>query len=124
MSEDKDKGIGGLVFVACMFIGGGIGLLLGRPDVGGAIGMGVGFLIMALLRTRKIEEKPLEISLPRTFGQVTLIVLGLIIICIGIAILYNPDLLYPYIAGFAAILRGIILLLAGLTGLHKIKSIT
>jgi len=25
MSEDKDKGIGGLVFVACMFIGGGIG---------------------------------------------------------------------------------------------------
>lgn len=43
-------GIGGLVFVGCMFIGGGIGVLLGNSSAGGAIGMGFGFIGMALVR--------------------------------------------------------------------------
>ena len=33
----------GLIFVACMFIGAGIVMLFDRVEVGGAIGMGVGF---------------------------------------------------------------------------------
>jgi hypothetical protein len=50
--DDENKSpraIGGLIFVGCMFIGGGLGLLFGRPDVGGAIGMGIGFISMALV---------------------------------------------------------------------------
>ncbi len=39
--------IGGVVFAGCMFIGAGIGMLMGAVQVGGAIGMGVGFLAMA-----------------------------------------------------------------------------
>ena len=41
--------IGGVIFVGCMFVGGGLGLLFGRPDVGGAIGMGLGFICMGLV---------------------------------------------------------------------------
>ncbi len=51
--EDKEhkKGgaaIGGLIFVGCMFIGGGIGMIFDAEEVGGAIGMGVGFIGMAI----------------------------------------------------------------------------
>ncbi|MDR4950352.1 hypothetical protein [Neobacillus cucumis] len=48
---DRQKwGIGGLVFVGCMFIGGGLGSLLGSSQIGWLLGMGVGFLGMALTR--------------------------------------------------------------------------
>ncbi len=49
MEENRKNGknVGGLVFVGCMFIGAGIGMAMGKVAVGGAIGMGVGFLGMA-----------------------------------------------------------------------------
>lgn len=46
--EKKGAKIGGLLFVGCMFIGAGIGMLYGNVKVGGAIGMGVGFIAMAI----------------------------------------------------------------------------
>ncbi len=104
----------GLIFVACMFIGGGIGLAFGRPDVGGAVGMGVGFLLMGLVRTKKIKPTPVALSLPRSFGQIAMIVVGLLLIFCGVCLLYEPGLLYPYVASMAAVILGIIFLLAGL----------
>jgi hypothetical protein len=49
MDEKKKTGpaIGGILFTGCMFIGGGIGMAMDNVPVGGAIGMGVGFLAMA-----------------------------------------------------------------------------
>jgi Na+/proline symporter len=41
--------IGGVVFVGCMFLGAGIGMLFGKMEAGGAIGMGIGFIAMAYL---------------------------------------------------------------------------
>lgn len=50
MGEAKNKksssAIGGVVFIGCMFIGGGIGMLNNATQIGGAIGMGVGFIAM------------------------------------------------------------------------------
>lgn len=48
--ERPNWGIGGLVFVGCMFLGGGVGSVLGNAQTGWLIGMGVGFLGMALTR--------------------------------------------------------------------------
>lgn len=48
--EKQKWGASGLVFVGCMFIGGGLGALLGAPQTGWLLGMGVGFLGMALTR--------------------------------------------------------------------------
>lgn len=48
-NNNEGSKIGGLVFVGCMFLGAGIGMYFGAVRIGGAIGMGVGFLAMALL---------------------------------------------------------------------------
>ncbi|WML54884.1 hypothetical protein RCG17_09945 [Neobacillus sp. PS3-12] len=48
--EKQKWGISGLVFVGCMFLGGGIGSLLGNTQTGWLLGMGVGFLGMAVTR--------------------------------------------------------------------------
>lgn len=49
-NDNKGNSIGGLFFVGCMFIGGGLGMYYGSTPIGGAIGMGVGFLIMGLTK--------------------------------------------------------------------------
>ena len=50
-NEKKKSGssIGGVVFAGCMFIGAGIGMLFDRIEIGGAIGMGVGFIAMGAI---------------------------------------------------------------------------
>lgn len=40
----------GVIFVGCMFVGGGIGSLLGHTNAGWLIGMGVGFLALGVLQ--------------------------------------------------------------------------
>ena len=41
--------IGGLFFIGFMFTGAGIGMLLGNTKIGGALGMGIGFIAMAFI---------------------------------------------------------------------------
>jgi hypothetical protein len=49
MDDDRNPGwsIGGAVMAGCMFIGAGIGFMVGDVKIGGAFGMGVGFIAMA-----------------------------------------------------------------------------
>lgn len=50
--EKRRKGFSGIVFVGCMFLGMGIGTLLGHTQAGSFIGMGIGFVLMGLLRAK------------------------------------------------------------------------
>ena len=111
MTEEKGKdGVSGLIFVACMFIGGGLGLAFGRPEVGGAIGMGIGFLLMAFVRTK---AEPVEVKIPSTASGYFLILLGIALIVTGPGLIYYPDILYPHIAGTFIALLGIGLIIFG-----------
>lgn len=51
MEQEKKSGssIAGVVFIGCMFIGAGIGMLYDATAIGGAIGMGVGFIAMGVI---------------------------------------------------------------------------
>jgi hypothetical protein len=50
--QKKSKDISGLVFVGCVVIGMGISFATGTMPVGLFIGIGVGFIMMALIRHR------------------------------------------------------------------------
>ncbi len=125
--EDKKPSVGkgrawafaGLSFVACILFGTGIGLLFGRPDVGATIGVGAGFLVMALIGLRAVEPTPITVRLPRSFGRVALCVIGVLVIVCGIFILYDVYLLYPWGAGIGTIVIGLVIFLEGLVAGHK-----
>ncbi len=46
--------VSGIIFSACMFIGAGIGMLCKATDIGAVIGMGVGFLAMAIIKFKNL----------------------------------------------------------------------
>ena len=46
------KHVEGLVYVACVIIGLGIGMIFGKTAEGAIIGVGVGLLAMAILRMK------------------------------------------------------------------------
>ncbi|ADP77790.1 conserved hypothetical protein [Methanothermus fervidus DSM 2088] len=103
----------GLLFVACMFIGVGIGLAFHRPDVGSSIGMGIGFLLMAIFRSENKNLRP--ILLPRSTIQIILFAVGILFAVSGLCLLFNPELIYPYVLGIGAIIIGILILIAAIT---------
>jgi peptidoglycan/LPS O-acetylase OafA/YrhL len=110
MAETREHGIGGLIFVACMFIGAGIGLLFKRPDVGGAIGMGIGFLLLAIVRTK---VAPVEVKVPSTSSGYLLILIGAALVVGGLGTIYFPHAIYPYLPGALAVLLGVGFLVIG-----------
>lgn len=43
----------GFAFVACLFMGAGLGMFLNNVEIGGAIGLGLGLLILAMVRKKR-----------------------------------------------------------------------
>lgn len=111
--DDETEKISGLIFVSLMFIGAGLGLLVGRPDVGGAMGMGFGFLSMAFLRYRGVKMRPEKtVSLRGSIGFIILASIGIMFIFSGVVLLFNLEYLMKYIGGIIAIAIGLAFLSA------------
>jgi len=107
MTEEEEK-TSGLVFVALMFIGAGIGLMFGRPDVGGAIGMGLGFLAMALLKSRYAEIKPEKsATIGHKEGAALLAIVGILFIAGGISLLLGITIPWEVVGGALAVAVGL-----------------
>ena len=51
--DNKEDEKGDYTFIGCMFIGAGIGYLIGNFLAGASIGMGVGFLSRLFLKSNK-----------------------------------------------------------------------
>ena len=66
--------------MACMFIGLGLGMLVGESGTGIIIGMGAGFIAGSLIRVR---EK-ISLQVPRSIGGSALILIGVGFILLGL----------------------------------------
>ena len=98
------------IFMACMFIGLGAGMLLGSSGAGVIIGMGVGFLLGSLIEV----ERRISITFPRSIGGVAMIIIGLGFILLGFEMLgYLPRQIIQYAGALAFIGLGILMLAAG-----------
>ncbi len=115
----------GLVFIACMFLGMGIGMILDHVSAGTIIGMGVGFLAMAFINryTKHREEKISRTSksgslLPRA----VLVFIGVLFILGGLylaGIISIPQIIsWEHIGASVLIALGIIFLLAAFASRH------
>ena len=109
---EEDR-VGGLVFVALMFIGAGVGMLFGRPDAGGAIGMGLGFLAMAYLKMRGVVAEagagePVRVS--PVAGAAALALVGGLFVVAGVALLLGLSLPWHIVGGLVAIALGVFFL--------------
>ena len=99
----REKKIGGIFIPAFLFIGIGIGLLFGLPGEGALVGLGVGFLAMAIARTREGMGTGLHSSAPVVIS----ILVGFMFIAAGIGLIYFPAMLWPYLGAAVLILLGI-----------------
>ena len=50
--ENSNADVGGIAFAGCTVLGIGVGVLVGQAGAGTLIGVGVGFIIMALVRAK------------------------------------------------------------------------
>jgi len=110
---DSRRRVGRLVFVGLMFLGAGVGLLVGNVIAWGSIGMGLGFIAMALLRLvdeeKSAEATPCPPPLPAggRFGAVVLLGLGVVFTAIGIALLLGLVVPWRTVGALFTVLMGL-----------------
>jgi len=109
----------GLFIPAGLFIGLGIGLILGNPAVGVLIGLGAGFVASALsgYYLRGPEEETAEEApghAPMAASRWIMVLIGVFIILIGIGLVYAPLAIWPYVIAGLLVLLGIWFIVRGL----------
>lgn len=52
VKKHKKDDFAGMVFVGCVILGIGTGMLFSRPDIGVLIGLGIGFILMAVIKSK------------------------------------------------------------------------
>lgn len=113
----KERKTGGIFIPAFLFIGIGIGLLVGQPGVGALIGIGIGFLAMAAARTKEGMEKGLHSSAPVFIS----FLVGLMFVIAGIGLVYFPTMLWPYLGAAVLILLGIWFMFSGYQSFTRVQ---
>jgi hypothetical protein len=121
MTQDEKQAMkrrhGGHAFIpAGIFIGLGVGMLVGHVVSGALIGIGLGFLVSSLVSGR--EEPDPSAGAPPCCGfmgrDLMPIVFGVFLILVGIGLVWAPLLVWPYLFASFLILLGIVFLLRGL----------
>jgi hypothetical protein len=99
----RERKMGGIFIPAFLFIGIGIGLLVGQPGVGALVGIGIGFIAMAIARTKEGTGEGIHSSAPVFIS----FLVGLMFVVAGVGLIYFPTMLWPYLGAAVLILLGI-----------------
>ncbi len=116
----------GLLFVAFMFLGMGVGYLLGDTAAGLFIGMGIGFMAMAYVRAKGQEygeeaqiERDISTSSGRIWGTAIMILVGIGFILGGLSLLLGWRIPWNKLGGIFLILLGMAFLGMALERMKK-----
>jgi len=104
------------LFVGSLFIGIGLGQIFGETGVGTLLGMGIGFILTAIIRIE--EERPrVVIRSSPTLASIPLIIMGLVFIITGLGIsdVINIDMrlllgLLLTVVGMVMVFMGIVIM--------------
>jgi len=117
------------LFVACMFLGLGIGMLFDQAGAGIIIGMGIGFVLEALAskgvgtsETKKLGEKAGTPGHGDHIGPLIFVFMGIGFILGGLymaGIITIPEIVWEEVGAVIMIALGIMFLLAALCGIRK-----
>ncbi|RLE57666.1 MAG: hypothetical protein DRJ40_00135 [Thermoprotei archaeon] len=100
------------IFVGCMFVGIGLGILVGETGAFTMFGMGIGFILASLIR---FERAKFVITVPRSVGSAVVIAIGLLLILLGLNLMGVVTIeITKLVAGFVLILLGAAVMLIGL----------
>jgi hypothetical protein len=99
----RERKTGGIFIPAFLFIGIGIGLLVGQPGAGALTGIGAGFIAMAVARTMEGTGGGIHSSAPVFIS----FLVGLMFVLAGIGLVYFPTMLWPYLGAAVLILLGV-----------------
>jgi len=106
------------VFVGCMFIGLGIGHIVGESGAGTLLGMGVGFILASFIRI----ERRVEIVVPKASVGVLSIIAGVFFIVLGLSMLgYISEEYLRMLGGIVFVIVGLALMVLGGRQITKTK---
>ena len=113
------------LFVACMFLGLGIGMLFDHAGAGVIIGMGVGFIVEALIDRVHVERRNSEhlIQGRKVISSIILVLIGVGFILGGLhmaGLITIPKYLWRNMGAFILIAIGLGFLVAALRSLRHI----
>jgi hypothetical protein len=94
-------------------IGLGVGLITGYAGPGILIGLGLGFLTKGFLTPVEGPAPDPATPYSRYGHKWTSVMIGLFMIIIGVAIIWAPVILWPYIIGIILIMLGIMIAVKG-----------
>ncbi len=107
------------IFVGCMFIGMGVGMLFNHSGAGTLLGMGVGFILSSIIRINRFKKR-LVLRVKTASPIIGLV--GLFFIILGLqnlGLLHIPRISYEILWGILLILLGIAFIVGSIKLLVK-----
>lgn len=116
MRDSEEHRWAGELFIACMFLGIGIGVILGVAGAGTLVGIGVGFILASIVER---TGRRYVLKLPKSLSSLIPVVVGAGFILGGLGVQQYSVLATRYAIAVSMIIVGILVLATSIVALRK-----